>query len=253
MRYGFCANNENFKVVEEIGYDFFESNFTTIAQMSEEDFIEFKKMVDASKIKVETFNGAFPASIKISCKDVDVDAVKRHVEIGCQRAVQLGGKVVVLGSGGARKVENGDFDMAEKSFIQVINIFTEIADKYGITLVIENLNSKETNFINTVEEEMRIIQKSGNDKVKCHVDFFHCEKENEPMENIASCPNVGHVHVCSSARTVDMDNDAELLKKWKGALDKCGYDGRISIECFIHDDTMSKAKNALVLLKEIFG
>ena len=174
MRYGFCASSKNFKDIAEIGYDFFEFNFTELAQMSEDDFIKFKNMVDSSKIKVESFNGAFPAGIKISCKDVDLEAVKKHVEIGCKRASQLGGKIVVLGSGGARKVENGDFETAENSFIQVINTFTEISDKYGITLVIENLNSNETNFINTVKEEMRIIEKSGNDKVKCHVDFFHC-------------------------------------------------------------------------------
>lgn len=252
MRFGICASPNYFKTAEEVGYDYFETNFSNLARMSESDFNKFKKLVDSSNIKVEAFNGAFPNDIKITSKNADFNKIINHVETGCKRASLLGGKVVVLGSGSARRVEDNDFESAEKIFIRVLDVFTSIAEKYGIMVVLENLNSNETNFINTLKDEIRIIKKSGNDKIKCLVDFFHFEQEKENVETVENCYDIYHVHLCSMERSINIENDLNLLQKWKKALDVCDYNKRISIECMIYEDTVINSTKQLDLLKKIF-
>ena len=62
-------------------------------------------------------------------------------------------KTIVLGSGGARKIEDGENAAdCQKQLDEVFYAVGDIAKEYETTVVIEPLNKGETNVINTVTE-----------------------------------------------------------------------------------------------------
>jgi sugar phosphate isomerase/epimerase len=56
--------------------------------------------------------------------------------------------------------------------------------KIRVTVVIEAVNRRECNIINTFEEGCRLADDVAHDSVKVLVDFYHLTLENEPEENV---------------------------------------------------------------------
>ena len=54
-----------------------------------------------------------------------------------------------------------------------------IAAKYGVVLAVENLNSGETNFINTVSEALEIVKRVNHPNFRLNADIYHMLKEGE--------------------------------------------------------------------------
>jgi hydroxypyruvate isomerase len=68
--------------------------------------------------------------------------------------------MIIWGSGGSRRLPDGvDHTKATEQFVSIAQKVAELAKKYSITLVLENLNSTETNFITTAHEAYLIVKK----------------------------------------------------------------------------------------------
>ncbi|MCA9066289.1 MAG: sugar phosphate isomerase/epimerase [Planctomycetaceae bacterium] len=147
----------------------------------------------------------------------------------------LGGRVLVFGSPFQRNLLPGvtaeqAVDYAAEVFGDAVDAFTE----YDVDLCMEPLTPKETNFINTCEEAVHLIQKVGHPRMMLHQDVkAMLGAESRPLpELIHQYHSVcGHFHV----------NDSNLLGPGMGetdyhpilkALIESGYDRWVSVEVF---------------------
>ena len=60
MRIGVCAPPEKLPLLESLGYDYFEANFSWLAGLDEETYQKMTALVEASSLRAEAFNGFFP-------------------------------------------------------------------------------------------------------------------------------------------------------------------------------------------------
>ena len=75
---------------------------------------------------------------------------------------EIGIKILVLGSSGSRSIPEGfDRAEAEEQFTGFLKKIAPAAEKYGVIVAIEPLQTQETNFINTVKEGAEIARKTG--------------------------------------------------------------------------------------------
>lgn len=244
MRLGVCCKLENFEAVKNVGYDYCELNFTRLVSMEEDEFQEIKKASETLNLPVEAVNALFPGTMQLY--EDDLEPVIAHLEKGMSRFAELGGTIAVLGSGGARKQpEHLSLEETEDKFVNLLKICGDIAKKYGVTIVIEPLNKKETNFINTVAEGLELCKRANHPNVKCLADFYHVFLENEPLEHIEAAGNdLKHVHIAvGEDRHIPNEADLEICKKWRDALDQCGYQGRISLEGIYKPDFETALRN----------
>jgi sugar phosphate isomerase/epimerase len=59
-----------------------------------------------------------------------------------------------------------------------------MAEKYGVTIAVEPLNSGETNFINSLAEGVEIVDAVKSPRMKLLCDIYHMLKEDEsPVRN----------------------------------------------------------------------
>ncbi len=264
MKVGICSSDpKQWGYIAENGYDYIEANFAAIANATDEEFEAMKKGVAACSLSVEATNGHFPGSFKLYSYDEltgeakDFSDIEEHVreynERGFARASELGIKIAVIGSGGARKIPDIlDRRVAEEQFARVLEICGEVAARYGAEIVIEPLNKGETNFINSLEEALDMCIRVNSPNVFVLNDFFHSNIEKEPIESLKKAGKLlKHTHICTFDRLCPTleDNGDELIPLVK-ALKDSGYDSRISYECVYKPDFKTAVENAKTLADE---
>lgn len=234
MRFGVCASFENIPTLIEAGYDYLEFNFTSLVEMSEEKFKQAKATVKKYNFYAESFNCFFPWNIHLTGPDVDYERIVSHIRAGMPRASALGGKICVIGSGGSRKIpDDFDFDTGYEQFAKVLGIASDIAAEYGISIVVEPLQSDETNLINTVEQGIEIVKKVNKPNLKSLADFYHVYRSGETLDAIRNNEGwLAHLHLAraNDDRAMPYDEDIPKIEEWANAVRESGYKGNLSLE-----------------------
>ncbi len=121
--------------------------------------------------------------------------------------------------------------------VDLLGSVVEQAGKLGLTICFEPLAPVETNFINTVEEGMKLVREVNHPSLKIHLDVKAMCSEGKPVAEIirsVKAKDVGHFHV----------NDANLYGPGMGdvgyapiaqAVRDIGYDKWLSVEVFKYD------------------
>ena len=147
----------------------------------------------------------------------------------------LGGSLMVFGSPMQRNLLPGV--SREQAMDFACEVFGQVAPKFadlGVTLCVEPLTPKETDFINTCEDAMEIIQRLNHPSIMLHQDvkaMLGSEKESIPTLISRHQKFCRHFHV----------NDSNLLGPGMGstdyhpilqALQQSRYSGWVSVEVF---------------------
>jgi len=253
VKIGICTSLDNLEKVAKMGFDYIEPSVTGIADMDSEVFSEIANKVEKSAIKCEAFNVLFPRDIRLTGQEVDKERIKEYLDNAFARVSQLGGKVVVFGSGGSRRIPDGwSRENAWEQLIEAAKITGDIAGKYDITIAMEPLNTGETNILNSVAEGFKFVQEVSHPNVKLLADFYHMRKENEELsilEEVSS--QLVHVHIAKGdGRTYPLSTSEDIYEDFFNILKKAGYNGRCSIEGRT-DDMEADGPIALALLRKL--
>lgn len=252
VRFGVCTSNfKDVNYLYEIGYDYLEFSLQSIADLNEETFYEIVKECEKSPLKIEVFNG-FIRKYKVVGYEVDYEILKKYLNQAITRAYLLGGKVIVFGSGRARNVPVGfPRERAKAQITEFLIMAGEIAQKYDIDIAIENLNKKECNIINTVEEELEYVEKCNMSNIGALADFYHMRLEDESFEILRKVGhNLCHSHIANShGRVYPIAENEDNYKAFFNMLKEIGYNKRISIEAKLIDK--SNYERALKVMKSL--
>jgi len=165
---------------------------------------------------------------------------KTYIKAIIDQAKALGGANVIgpvySAVGRADAVEPKEYQQQWKTVVKHLKDIAKHAQKQGITIALEPLNRFETDFINTADQALKMINDVGSPNLKIHLDTFHMNIEEK--NQAAAIKKVGkllaHVHACGSDRgTPGNDHIAwpEIVK----ALKAIKYDGDVVIESFTTD------------------
>jgi D-psicose/D-tagatose/L-ribulose 3-epimerase len=110
------------------------------------------------------------------------------------------------------------------------------AESRGKKLFLEPLNRFETDFLNTVEQGLKLIHDVGSPALQLHLDTFHMNIEEKfPADAIRRAgKHLGHFHACGSDRGTPGNDHTDWLAI-AGALRKIRYHGDVVIESFTPD------------------
>ena len=234
-RIGVCSNPDEWELITANKYAFIEANALSFLIPREEDATFEKHLAIAKKTATPIYstNVLFPGDIRLTGEGVDTAAIARHVEVAMRRAEQTGIKIVALGSGGARQVPDGfPYKEARKQFIEVCRVMGNIAQRHGITITVEPLNSGENNFINTVAEGLAIVKEVDHPNVRLLADIFHMMREGESPESIVLAGDyLRHCHIAEKESRTPPGVAGDDFTPYLKALKQISYKGNIAIEC----------------------
>ncbi|WP_406826354.1 sugar phosphate isomerase/epimerase family protein [Pedobacter sp. KACC 23697] len=200
--------------------------------LTDEQFNANLKKIKAAKCKVLSCNLFFPSNMKIAGPDVDEAKVLAYAETVLSRAGQAGVKFIVLGSSGARSIPV-DYDMvkAKADFAGLCKKLAQIAGKYKVIILLENLETTETNFITSLKSAAEIVREVNHPNFRLNADIFHMMREGEsPNEIIEAGALIAFSEVAEKQNRSLPGVMGDDFKPYLRALHKINYKGFIFIE-----------------------
>ena len=237
MRFGVCTEVANAARMAEAGYDYIELAVGGDLVPDEDDnsWAAHRRIIDALPLRPEAFN-LFVRGLKIVGPDADAVKLEAYVHTALARAAEVGGKIIVFGSGGARRVPDGfGRDEAKAQILRFLGYCADAHEKTGVVVVVEPLNLGECNIINSVGEGAEYVRAVNRPGVRNLADSYHMEKDNEPLDAILHDADVlAHTHTADTGRrapgTGTYDHIA-LFRALRAANYAQQHDTRLSIEC----------------------
>jgi sugar phosphate isomerase/epimerase len=173
-----------------------------------------------------------------------------------QLCADLGGRVMVIGSPKSRNLlPDVSRDDAMRYAREVFTPCLDLAQRHGITLAIEPLGPKETDFLNTAADGIELIEQIDHPNFRLHLDVKAMSSEVKPIPQVIrdGAKHLAHFHA----------NDPNLLGPGMGdvkfepivqALRDVDYDGYLSVEVFDFKPGAEKiASESIRYLKKVCG
>ncbi len=284
MKFALC--NEMFEgrsmaevcsIARRLGYHGIEIAPFTMAPSAEdityEQRTEVRKTIVDSGLETVGLHWLFagPDNLHITTPDNKIwDRTTDYLSILLDLCSDLGGKVLVLGSPKQRSLTAGQ--TKEGAWKRASDLLGNVLDKareLGLTICLEPLSPVETDFINTVEEGMRMVRQIDHPALKIHLDVkAMCSERVAATEQSEVDGNRGQsvANIIRSVRAEDVGhfhvNDSNLYGPGMGDVDygpiaqaikDIGWDKWLSVEVFKYDpDPETIARKSIEYLRSYF-
>ncbi len=253
LELGICTGVDRHGLVKNAGFTFIEEGVRSFLVPAEPEtaFSEKLEKAKASSLPVIACNSFLPGNMKSVGPDPAFSEILQFAETAFKRAKASGVKIIVFGSGGSRGIPEGfSKEEATRQFIELCKQMGPVAAKYGTVVVIEPLNKKECNFINSVAEGGEIVKAVDHPNIRLLADLYHMKMDGEGPDNIIKYGKLlRHVHIAEKEGRSAPGTHGEDFTAYFDALKKVRYKGAISIECKWED----MEKQAPVALQTIIG
>ncbi|MFW5756044.1 MAG: sugar phosphate isomerase/epimerase family protein [Tangfeifania sp.] len=249
---GVCTSVSNADMLAAHGYTFIEESVGRFLMpaKSEEEFNGMLQQAQNAAIPVKACNGFIPGNLKSVGPEAVHKEILEFMEIAFQRAQKAGVEYIVFGSGGSRAVPEGfSKEEALRQFTDLCSNMAPIAAKYDVVVVLEPLNSKECNFINSVTEGGEIVEEVNHPNFRLLADIYHMMMDGEGPESIEKYGHlIHHTHIAEKEGRAAPGTHNEDFTAYFRALKNVGYEGMMSIECR-WEDLETQAPKAIEAMK----
>lgn len=267
MKYAIC--NETFQnwdharicsTIAELGYTGLEvAPFTLaplITDVSSAKRSQLRKEAEAAGVRIIGLHWLLAKTEGFHLTSPDPEVRKRTGDYFAElarAAAEMGGTLLVLGSPLQRNLPDGTtkaaaIDLAADTLSHCLKALEETE----VTMCLEPLTPAETNFMNTAQDGVELIEKLAHPYVKLHLDVKAMSAEAEPTPDVirANKKYLHHFHA----------NDPNLRGPGFGktdfrpifsALKDVHYDGWVSVEVFDYTpDAETIARESIRYMKE---
>jgi sugar phosphate isomerase/epimerase len=193
---------------------------------------------------------AVPEGLSITTTD---DAVWRQtVEVGrylVMLCAELGGRYLVHGSPEQRRLEAGRETEGRDRAVAYFAAVAAEAEKAGVAYLIEPLARRDTTFINSVDDALRIVRMVGSPALGTMIDCYATAADGGDVVALLKewlpQDSVSHIHFNDSDRRGPGEGDLAFAPI-VDVLQELGYRGAIGIEPFVYEpDGMACAARAI--------
>lgn len=254
VKIGYCGPLKDIDAVKAAGFDYMEVRTSEVAALSDADFEQVAAKFRQVGLPVLSANLFIPGDIKVTGPAIDKQRQMEYVHRALGRVSRLGVRLVVFGSGGARRVPEGFSH--EEAFEQLVDFGKRIAPEArsrNITIAIEPLRHQETNIINNTTEALAWVNAVNDPNIQLMIDFYHFSVENEDPSNILKVKDhLRHLHMANpNGRVMPLHWDEYNYAPFFSVLRQIHYDRLISLEASTKD-LPAEGPQSIALLRRAF-
>ena len=259
------AGAEYIPALAAMGYDYVELPMSRLGSLSDSDFDRAAELLQKSGIPCRACNNFMPGEYKITGPEnllTPRRILTGHLEKVFRRIGKEGLQVpvAVFGSPWSRSCPEGwSMEKALRQIEDFLKTAAQYADRYGITIAIENNNSTETNTLNHYSDVVGMVKRIGHPSVKALCDYYHVRVMGDDPAAVLrdSGELLVHMHIAKlsdRAWFTDLSGEEEYATRCAEVLKALDYSGGISMEApAAREHWEDLAKKALPVLKEVFS
>lgn len=148
------ASHEGFSGVQiEVGL---------LVQLTDSQLHEQKELLERTGLRVAVCNAPLPAEVSVTQKGFNIYVWMEYIKNAVRTVAELGCDKLVWNDGRARLLPlEGDTSGAKQQTLQFLAMLCDAAAPFGIAVLVEPLDPRRTNFLNTVEETAEFIGMVG--------------------------------------------------------------------------------------------
>ena len=236
MKFGWCAPLKDVGLIMQAGFDYIELPLAARGLEDRATFAASKKAIAASPLPAAAFNYFMPRDMRVVGPDIDVGRVKNYLARAAELLDSGGASACVFGAAWARNIPQGwQRERAEQQFLETLGWCADALQGTGVTLAIEPLYRKESNFINSVAEGAHFARQVNRLEIRVLADLFHMDEEDEPFDTLVAHRQwFAHIHLADTGRK-NPGTGSYPYAQFFDALKQAGYDRLMSCECSVDD------------------
>lgn len=250
---GWCGPLERASEMQLAGLDYIEVQLVSLKLEDDAAFAQAREAVGSLPLPALAMSYLFPHDFRLVAapgESVNERRIRNYFDRVVELLVLAGSQVVVLGSGWTRNVpDGGSREQTQAQFLTALGWCADALQGSGTTLVIEPLNRKESNFINSVSEGVQLAKLLNRPEVRSLADFYHMDEENEPLDTLLhSAGWVQHIHLADTGR-LNPGTGNYPYPAFMQQLQASGYSGLLSCECGVRGEPVAAMQNSVAFLK----
>lgn len=253
IKLGCCIDSADIEPAYETGYDFIDLSGAELASMPRESVDKIAGTLKAYHLPCIGIHAAFPPEIALIGEKFSEASIEKYSDDLLAKAKKLDIRYLGIGSPYSRRLEDGyERSKADDQMIRVLEIMS--GKEPGIRILLESLNREETNYINTLEEAARIVDRTGNTNTGLVWDLYHFIRCGESLDEISRdiLSKVKYLHIADPAgrRYPSESSDENLFRLMQNAIrtTDCEY---IAIEALSNDIRTDARKGCHFLKSKI--
>lgn len=179
-----------------------------------------------------------------SSPEIRAEAIRRmkgHIRFGAET-----GAVVIIGLIKGQRMDCPEAERYEAYFDAGMEACIREAETLGVTVAFEVIDRFESDWLNTIDEGLGLLERFRSDRLKLHLDTFHMNIEEGSLGDAIrrAGKQIGHVHVADSDRWYPGHAHYDFGETFD-ALRDTGYEGAVALESFLYPEPETAARLAL--------
>lgn len=218
------------------GFDCVELAIDYVMKISDEQFIPQKNLFLQYNIVPEVCASVLPADVFVTEKGFNLYVWAEYLKKATYRLSELGCQKMVWSNGRARVLPlEGDTSGMKAQILQFLHMLCEVSGKYGITILIEPLGPRRTNYLNSMEEVKALLPIIPDDNISSLISLRELSDIGLPTEHFTRYSGlIKHVYMENplhkkGKRISPRPDDGYDYRSFLSSLDDIHYDGVINL------------------------
>ena len=218
------------------GFDFVQPVRDLALDLGEEEVSKIKARIAGGGLPLRVCALPLPADARVTQKGFNIYVWVEHLKKAANRMAQLGCRKFVWSDGRARllPVEGATAGFAEQAR-QFLSMLCRATADFDMSVLIEPLGPKRTNFLNTMKETGDFLSRVGVDNLLISLSLRELEPIGLPSSDLSEYgQQIGHVHFDNpgfyeGARICPAPADRFDYGQFIHALQEAGYAAEITL------------------------
>jgi sugar phosphate isomerase/epimerase len=218
------------------GFEFVQAAASLVAGLDDDQVLRWKERLRAGGVPFTVCSVPLPAEVRVTQTGFNLYVWTEHVKHALHRMADLGCRNVIWSDGRARVLPvEGEVAGLKEQALQFLFMLCEAAGSFGITVLVEPLGPRRTNFLNSMKEIGEFLPRVGKDNLSSMVSLRELEPIGLSLDMLPGYRKlIGHVQM-ENPKSIDGErrcprpDDGNDYRPFLRALRGIGYSGLITL------------------------
>ena len=218
------------------GFDFVQPVRDLAVNLGEEQVLQYKARIHDGGIPFKVCAVPLPADARVTQRGFNIYVWVEHLKKAAHRVAQLGCRKLVWSDGRARVLPvEGDTADFKEQVRQFLSMLCSAAADFGMSVLVEPLGPRRTNFLNTMKETGELLSRVGMENLLSSISLRELEQIGLSLSELSDYrQQIGHVQMDNprfydGARVCPRPNDGYDYIRFIHELKDAGYSADITL------------------------